>query len=60
MILQSNSFCPSIFRYGTYHPATKADIAEIKAEVRLLKWGLGLLILLNGGALAALIRLLGS
>jgi len=43
---------------GYEHLATKADVAGINAEIRLLKWGVGLLIVLNGGALAALVRLL--
>ena len=52
---------------GYEHLATKADtavlgaqIGELKAEVRLLKWGMGLIVLLNIGMLAALIRLMDS
>ena len=34
---------------------TKADIAALRSEVQLLKWGLGLAILLLGGVLAAVL-----
>ena len=36
------------------------SIGGVKAEIRLLKWGMGLIVLLNAGVLAALIRLLAS
>lgn len=35
--------------------ATKADIASLKAEMQLLKWGMGLLVLLVGALFAAVI-----
>ena len=43
---------------GYEHLATKADLASIKAEVQLLKCGTGLLVIMNAGVLAALVRLL--
>ena len=38
----------------------KAMIAELKAEIRLIQWGMALNILLNIVMLAVLIHLLGS
>ena len=47
---------------GYEHLATRTDVVELKsdfvtlkAEVQLLKWGMGLTILLVGGVLAAVL-----
>ena len=40
--------------------SVRVEVAELKADIRLLKWVMGLIVLLNAGVLAALIRLLAS
>ena len=52
---------------GYEHLATKADIAEVKTEIaetkaefKLVKWGVGLLTLLSIAMLAGIFRFLGN
>lgn len=43
---------------GYEHMATKADVVALASEVRLLKWGVGLLFILNLAMLGRIFELI--